>query len=190
LIATWQRAIALPKPRIAQKRDALARHGTTGISTVFFCPFAKKSIEITRSRLLQFAARAIHCRTVEEKLSQGSKSHAIYGDIVMVQTQEHTDHVTVQNFFAGRGLLATRIPETAVKTPDFRILRGTETVAFCEVKSPQDVFTERLHAAICEAPSGQISGIIEEGRQYRCLARIMEGAKLSWRDRSVQVRPR
>lgn len=43
-------------------------------------------------------------------------------------------------------------------------------VAFCEVKSPQDVFDERLTAAILEAPDGQYGVHIEVGptsRQYR-----------------------
>lgn len=57
---------------------------------------------------------------------------------------EAADHVLVQQFFDGRGLVAERIPEIKTKTPDFRILRGTEVVAYCEVKSPQDVFAERL----------------------------------------------
>ena len=94
--------------------------------------------------------------------------------VVMLQSQEKADHLIVQNFFAGRGLLAELYPETVSKTPDFRILRGTETVAYCEMKSPQDIFNERLTAAIRQAPEGQIAGIIEHGhttRQYRCLER-------------------
>ena len=71
--------------------------------------------------------------------------------VIMVQQQEKADHLIVQNFFTERGLLADPIRETITKTPDFRILRGAETVAFCEVKSPQDIFTERLTAAIRQA---------------------------------------
>ena len=53
-------------------------------------------------------------------------------------------------------MLAQRIPETSsAKTADFKILCGAALVAFCEVKSPQDVFDERLTAAILEAPEGQ-----------------------------------
>ena len=62
----------------------------------------------------------------------------------MVQHQEEPDLVLVQKFFAARGLVAERIPETTAKTTDFKILRETEVVAFCEVKSPQDVFPERV----------------------------------------------
>jgi hypothetical protein len=94
--------------------------------------------------------------------------------VIMVQQQEKADHLVVQNFFAEQGLLADPIREQITKTPDFRILRGAETVAFCEVKYPQDIFTERLTAAIRQAPDGQIGGIIEHGhpsRQYRCLER-------------------
>src|SRR5437762_11762879 len=103
----------------------------------------------------------------------------ISGTGVVVKTQEPADHLNVENFFVTRELLAERIPETTVKTADFRILSGTETVAFCEVKSPQDIFTDRLHAAIHQAPQGQIAGIIECGhtsRQYRCLERASKKA--------------
>jgi hypothetical protein len=99
--------------------------------------------------------------------------------VVMLQSQEKADHLIVRNFFAGRELRADPIPETVRKTPDFRVLRGSETVAFCEVKSPQDIFTERLTAAIRQAPGGQRAGIIEHGhpsRQYRCLERAAKKA--------------
>jgi hypothetical protein len=89
----------------------------------------------------------------------------------VVQHQEAVDLLLVQQFFAARGLLAQRIPETSsAKTTDFKILGRGALVAFCEVKSPQDVFDERLTAAILEAPEGQYGGAIEVGptsRQYR-----------------------
>ena len=102
----------------------------------------------------------------------------IVGALVMVQTQETTDHLITQQFFAGRGLTAEPIPHKAGKTPDFRILRERQIVAFCEVKSPQDVFTERLRDAVIGA-KGQLAGIIEVGhpsRQYRCLERAAKKA--------------
>jgi hypothetical protein len=71
-------------------------------------------------------------------------------------------------------LKAARIPETTTKTTDFRILKGGDVVAFCEVKSPQDVFVERVENAIRLVPPGQVGGIIEHGassRQYRCMER-------------------
>ena len=98
----------------------------------------------------------------------------------MVQPQEMKDHAIVDHFFAARGLLAGRIPETGLsKTPDFRILRDTKPAAFCEVKSPQDVFEERVVAAILRAPPGHYGGIIERGpvsRQYRCMERAAKKA--------------
>lgn len=96
----------------------------------------------------------------------------------MVQMQETTDHLITQQFFAGRGLTAPPIPRKASKTPDFRILRETQIVAFCEVKSPQDVFNERMRDAVIGAKGG-LAGIIEKGppsRQYRCLERAAKKA--------------
>jgi hypothetical protein len=89
----------------------------------------------------------------------------------MVQQHEDADHRIVQHFFARRGLIAERIPEAVSKTPDFRI-RDAEVVAFCEVKSPQDVFIERVEEAI----RGSKGGISEMGygndyRQARCIER-------------------
>jgi hypothetical protein len=97
----------------------------------------------------------------------------------MVQQQEEADLVFVEQFFAARGLIAERIPTRTAKTTDFKILRDTEVVAFCEVKSPQDVFAERVAAAIIQAPEGQFGGIIESGpvsRQYRCMERAAKKA--------------
>ena len=87
---------------------------------------------------------------------------------------EEPDLALVEQFFADRGLLAERIPKTTGKTPDFKILRDQTVGAFCEVKSPQDVFQERLNDAIRAAPEGQYRGVIESGpvsRQYRCMER-------------------
>jgi hypothetical protein len=96
----------------------------------------------------------------------------------MVQHQEGVDLLLVQEFFAARELLAPRIPETSnAKTTDFKILRGAALVAFCEVKSPQDVFDERLTAAILEAPEGQYGGNIEVGPTSRPYRRMRGAAK-------------
>jgi hypothetical protein len=103
-------------------------------------------------------------------------SPAIKGQGYMRVSPEAADDLAAQNFFAARGLLAARIPESKVsKTPDFRILRGAETVAFCELKSPQDVFPERVTTAISQG----LAGVIQHGyvtRQYRCLERAAKGA--------------
>jgi len=74
-----------------------------------------------------------------------------------------------------RGLKAERIPETATKTPDFKILKGAAVAAFCEVKSPQDVFVKRVCNAIRSVPPRQLAGVIEHGAtscQYRCMKRV------------------
>jgi hypothetical protein len=97
----------------------------------------------------------------------------------MVQQHEDDDHVLVERFFSLNGLIAERIPKTVSKTPDFKIKRGAEIVAFCEVKSPQDVFEERLSAAILETPAGHYGGIKDVGttsRQYRCMERAAKKA--------------
>lgn len=100
------------------------------------------------------------------------------GELVMVQQQEAADHRIVRDFFSARGLIAEPIPETKTgKKPDFEIKRGAELVAFCEVKSPQDIFTERVTNAIT---SGK-GGIIETGwgndyRQTRCIDRAAQKA--------------
>ncbi len=88
----------------------------------------------------------------------------------MVQHQEEHDFVAVQQFFAERGLKLERIPNTTTKTPDFQILRGDIVVAYCEVKSPQDVFPERIADAIRQA-TGAIIDIGNDTRQGRCIAR-------------------
>lgn len=92
----------------------------------------------------------------------------------MVQPHEELDLRQVRNFFAARGVKAERIPEQATKTADFKILKDGKVVAYCEVKSPQDVFVERVKDAITSVPPGSLGGVIERGeccRQYRCMER-------------------
>ena len=90
----------------------------------------------------------------------------------MAGRDEPADHKLVEQFFAERGLSAVRIPETTTKTPDYRILKGSELVAYCEVKSPQDVFAERVEDAILHGKGGIIeTGYGNDYRQGRCLAR-------------------
>jgi hypothetical protein len=90
----------------------------------------------------------------------------------MAQVQESADLNLVADFFAGRGLVAERIPESTTKTPDFKLLRGADVVGYCEVKSPQDVFVERVTDAIIEGKGGVVEiGYGNDYRQGRCLAR-------------------
>lgn len=96
----------------------------------------------------------------------------------MVQPREGVDLRVAEQFFVARGLKAQRIPETSsAKTTDFKILRGAALVAFCEVKSPQDVFGERLTGAILQAPEGRYGGIIETGPTSRQYKRMKGAAK-------------
>ena len=90
----------------------------------------------------------------------------------MVQQQEDADHLIAQHFFRLKGLIAERIPETVIKTPDFKIRRDVEVVAFCEVKSPQNIFEERVNNVIT-AGRGEIIeiGYGNNYRQGRCIGR-------------------
>jgi hypothetical protein len=90
----------------------------------------------------------------------------------MTQQDENADLQIVEQFFAARELTAKRIPETVTKTPDFEIRRGTKVVAYCEVKSPQDVVPERLNEAIRSGRGGIIdTGYRNDYRQARCVER-------------------
>jgi len=75
LIATCKRGIARLKPRIAKGAPQKPKEKVARAPPEFRLAFlllqkkqAKKSIEIPRSRLLQFAARAIHCRLSRKAL--------------------------------------------------------------------------------------------------------------------------
>jgi hypothetical protein len=95
----------------------------------------------------------------------------------MVQQQEDADHLTAEHFFRLKGLIAERIPETVIKTPDFKVRRDAEVVAFCEVKSPQNIFEERVNNAITSGRAGVIEiGYGNDYRQARCIERAAQKA--------------
>jgi hypothetical protein len=98
----------------------------------------------------------------------------------VARAHQEADLRLAQQFFAERGLQAERIVEAAEKRPDLGVLDSDGAlVAYCEVKSSQDVFVERAQDAIREAPVGQIAGIVERGntsRQYRCMERAAKKA--------------
>jgi hypothetical protein len=105
-------------------------------------------------------------------------NYGFEADVAIVQTQEESDLQLVEQFFAERGLKAERIPEATTKTPDFKILQGGDVVAFCELKSPQDVFVERVEDTIKEGGSGIIeTGYGNDYRQARCMARAATKAQ-------------
>jgi hypothetical protein len=96
----------------------------------------------------------------------------------MAQRPEGPDIALAQKFFADRGSVAERIPKAAGKTPDLKILRASTGVAFCdEVKSPQDVFPDRLKDAILQRPKGQIGGVVRSGTASRQYLRMEDQAK-------------
>jgi hypothetical protein len=99
----------------------------------------------------------------------------------MVQTQEESDLQMVEQFFAEHGLKAERIPKATTKTPDFKILQSGDVVAFCELKSPQDVFSERVEDTIKEGGSGIVeTGYGNDYRQARCIARAATKAAVQF----------
>jgi hypothetical protein len=74
-------------------------------------------------------------------------------------------------------LLAEAIPKAVRRTPDFKISRDAQLVAFCEVKSPQDIFTERVNRAITSGHAGVIeTGYGNDYRQARCIERAARKA--------------
>jgi hypothetical protein len=97
------------------------------------------------------------------------------------QTQEESDLQLVEQFFAERGLKTERIPEAITKTPDVKILQGGDVIAFCELKSPQDVFVGRVEDTIKEGGSGIIeTGYGNDYRQARCIARAATKAAVQF----------
>ena len=59
------------------------------------------------------------------------------------------------------------------KTPDFRVMRGENLLAFCEVKSPQD---DWLDTQLEEATNGEIVGGHRKDPVFNRLSRIVEKA--------------
>jgi len=103
----------------------------------------------------------------------------------MVNPQEDADQEIVITFFETRQLKAERFSAHEIgvgKTPDFKIKNAAGIVAYCEMKSPQDIFNERLEETIKKA-DGKIAGIIESGtksRQYRCIERAAKKAAIQF----------
>ena len=97
--------------------------------------------------------------------------------IKMVQQHDGDDHLVVTNFFCRKGLIAEPISTAAVKTPDFKIKDGAEVVAYCEMKSPQNVFAERLNEAILPGQGGIVKTVYGSNfRQARSLKRLAQKA--------------
>lgn len=78
----------------------------------------------------------------------------------MVKTvSDAADLALVADYFTGQGLTAQRFPgkdtRSKIKRPDFRLLRGSELVAYCEVKSAIDGW---LSSKLVGAAPGEVRG--------------------------------
>lgn len=91
----------------------------------------------------------------------------------MRSPDEQPDLDLVESYLTSKGLLASRfaLAETQRgKTPDFRVMRGNELVAYCEVKSPNDPWLDTL---LGEAPPGTIVGGLRDDPTFNRLARLL-----------------
>lgn len=73
--------------------------------------------------------------------------------------------------FVPRGLALERFSHAetvAGRTPDFRVRRGSDLVAYCEVKSPRD---DWLLEQLQEAPPGAIAGGVRDDPVFNRIAR-------------------
>jgi hypothetical protein len=93
------------------------------------------------------------------------------------QFDEQPDLARVSSWLDECGLTAARFPQHETKlgkTPDFRVLRGNELVAYCEVKSPNDPWLdEQLEAA----PPLTIVGGARSDPTFNRLARLVNKAE-------------
>lgn len=81
-----------------------------------------------------------------------------------------------QLIFAGQGLVLGRFSHAetvAGRTPDFRVLRDGELVAYCEVKSPRD---DWLEEKLAEAKPFEIVGGCRNDPTFNRIARHIEKA--------------
>ncbi|MDG5497858.1 hypothetical protein [Niveispirillum sp. BGYR6] len=91
----------------------------------------------------------------------------------MPPLDEQSDLNLVEGYLTTKGLIASRfsLAETQRgKTPDFRVTRGNELVAYCEVKSPNDPWLDVL---LDEAVPGSIVGGLRDDPIFNRLARLL-----------------
>lgn len=94
----------------------------------------------------------------------------------MPPLDEQSDLKLVESYLTTKGLIASRfsLAETQRgKTPDFRLTRGNELVAYCEVKSPHDPWLDRL---LDEAVPGTIVGGLRDDPVFNRLSRLLTKA--------------
>ncbi|ULK98502.1 50S ribosomal protein L30 [Bradyrhizobium sp. I71] len=75
--------------------------------------------------------------------------------------------------FKGQALEAVRLPEGKNKSPDFKLMKGGELKAYCELKSPRD---DRVLAVPRDLKPGEIRREIRENPAAHALARVIEKA--------------
>ena len=93
------------------------------------------------------------------------------------QPDEEPDLALAEELVFGTcGLVLRRFDRAemlAGRTPDFRVLRDDEPVAFCEVKSPRD---DWLEEQIDQVPAGQIADGLREDPTFNRIARHIKKA--------------
>jgi hypothetical protein len=98
-------------------------------------------------------------------------------EIVPNRADEEPDLELAEHLvFRDSGLILQRFSRAetlAGRTPDFRVLRDNELVAFCEVKSPRD---DWLEEQIDEVPAGEIAGGLRDDPTFNRIARHIEKA--------------
>lgn len=90
-------------------------------------------------------------KTIPERSSDLQSDYArwfemIYSPTKRVQRDESADLAFVADLFGSQQLQAIPFSKAEVgsgKTPDFRIMRGDQLLAYCEVKSPNDEWLDR-----------------------------------------------
>lgn len=94
----------------------------------------------------------------------------------MRELDEQRDLDLVAAYLATKDLIVHRFPHTETqtgKTPDFRVMRGEDLVAYCEVKSPNDPW---LDEQLDTAPPGSIVGGLRDDPVFNRLSRHLAKA--------------
>ncbi len=89
---------------------------------------------------------------------------------------EPADLAIVEEIFQSWGLTPQRFTKAKIRagrTPDYRVLRGNDLVAYCEVKSPRD---DWLDEQLEEAAPGEIVGGLRNDPVFNRLSRMIEKA--------------
>ena len=89
---------------------------------------------------------------------------------------EDADLELVSKYLLEHGLKAEHFSQAEIghgKTPDFRVRKDSELVAYCEVKSPNDPWLDEL---LDEAEPGEVVGGLREDPVFNRLARHISKA--------------